>query len=515
MIKYLKAIKHRGIKEIKLENLGTINVICGKNNSGKTSLLEALNNKEYFAIGKKIDSIDYMKSLFEDELKRHNYNEKYLSSQRKWFENFIAEEIEQKRIWYQNEKEQTVKRIRDSMLNDKEIKTFNRSNDPKFDPFFDSFFIKTITNYKPVLIPPKRNTNYIYSISFEKPSDYSGVGIINRLFFFKNQHLSSKEYKIYEKINEAFYNITKCNFNIVPEGKNDIRLYFKRETENDANKWLSGDAWGLGLSDILIMLVYALDYEFNFIFIEEPENHLHPEIQKRFLNFIKNIKSKQFFFSTHSNEFLNPYIADKIFYSEFKNEISVSDNTSKAKILSNIGYSISENFSADLIILTEGPSDKPIFMKIFNWMSFEDQYNIKFWPLGGDNMVRLDLSLFSESSKVFVILDSDTGSKVNRTRFQRMCKKNQIKCYKLKRYSIENYFTIETLRKVFPGKIPGKITQLNPKENVDKQIGFKAKGKSIKSKNEEIIGKMSFNDIKNTDLYSICNEIKNNLIVND
>ena len=102
MIKYLKAIKHRGIKEIKLENLGTINVICGKNNSGKTSLLEALNNKEYFAIGKKIDSIDYMKSLFEDELKRHNYNEKYLSSQRKWFENFIAEEIELKIILYKN-----------------------------------------------------------------------------------------------------------------------------------------------------------------------------------------------------------------------------------------------------------------------------------------------------------------------------------------------------------------------------------------------------------------------------
>jgi AAA15 family ATPase/GTPase len=58
MYKHLKAMNHKGVKKIVLDDLGYINILCGKNDSGKTSILEALNastiNKR--TIGRKIDS---------------------------------------------------------------------------------------------------------------------------------------------------------------------------------------------------------------------------------------------------------------------------------------------------------------------------------------------------------------------------------------------------------------------------------------------------------------------------
>lgn len=44
MFESLKLKEHKGITEVKLARLGHINVFCGKNNSGKTSLLEAIHD---------------------------------------------------------------------------------------------------------------------------------------------------------------------------------------------------------------------------------------------------------------------------------------------------------------------------------------------------------------------------------------------------------------------------------------------------------------------------------------
>lgn len=51
MIKYLKANSHKGIKEIELTDLSKINIVCGKNNSGKTSVLESICNVKCYKVG--------------------------------------------------------------------------------------------------------------------------------------------------------------------------------------------------------------------------------------------------------------------------------------------------------------------------------------------------------------------------------------------------------------------------------------------------------------------------------
>jgi len=62
MINHIKLTGHKGIESVTLFNLGPINVICGKNNSGKSSILEAMAVRNNYGLGKEVD--DSLKDLF-------------------------------------------------------------------------------------------------------------------------------------------------------------------------------------------------------------------------------------------------------------------------------------------------------------------------------------------------------------------------------------------------------------------------------------------------------------------
>jgi hypothetical protein len=357
--------------------------------------------------------------------------------------------------------------------------------------------------FNPLLIPPKRQLEFKSTIELSQEVYPTGKGIINKLFFLKNQDLDSEDYKIYKKIYDTFYEITGSRFNIVPDIINRIKLLY-RTGEN----WIPAADSGLGLSDVLIMISIFNLKDNNVFLVEEPENHLHAEYQKRLLRYLQSLKSKQFFITTHSSIFLDTYMVDKIFYCKNDGEIVVSDQTSKSEIINSLGYSVTENLVADLIVLLEGPTDIPVIKEMLNWFGVNSIYNIKFWPLGGDIMASLDLSVFAERSNVFALVDSDPGSSSLRTRFISNCSKNGIHCTKLERYSIENYFSLKAIKEAFPDQIPDDINDISPKTPVDKQIGFKERDKTIKIKNAEIVRYMSISDIERTDLYEFLAKIK-------
>ena len=225
---------------------------------------------------------------------------------------------------------------------------------------------------------------------------------------------------------------------------------------------------------------------------------------------IKGIQGKQFFISTHSSVFLDSNAADRIYYIENTEAegIRISDQTKKSIMIGSLGYSVSENLVSDLLILTEGPTDSIVLKHFLKKKNLLDSYNVKFWPLGGDIMSQLDLSVFSEHNNVFALIDNDPGSSVIRTRFEKQCKKNNVYCKRLKRYSIENYFTLTALRKTFPNRIPSKISTLDQDRKVDKQIGFEEKGKSIKAKIPKVLQKMNLDDIAGTDLMEFIDKIQ-------
>ena len=492
MISTLKAKGYKGIlaeHDVILSGLGKINVLCGENNSGKTSVFEALSQENTHAISKRVENIAHLESLFDGEANR--WSNPSARTSKEWFSNQIRRWKEEDREWFSDQENEFVKELETLML---EPPLSRRGNGIfNFNTIFTSFLKQTLNSYKTLLIPPKRRIQTNVKLVLNEAFRENGTGILNRLFYLKNQDLESPAYKKYKKIYDLFREITELSFAIFPDSDNGLTL----EYGHDGN-WLLADDSGLGLSDVLVILTHVVDTDATFIFIEEPENHLHAVFQKRLLSVLNKTKNKQFFLSTHSSVFLDPVVVDKIFYTTCDEYVSVSDETSRSEMIASLGYSVAENLVSDAIILTEGPSDIRVLKTLFSWTNTLQDFNLRFWPLGGDIMAELDLSVFRESKRVFALVDNDPGSSAVRTRFIRSCDEHDIPNHRLERYSIENYVSVEALRKIFPHKISQNLKTIDPNIKVDDQVRLK---KSVKSKIHEVFEIMNQEELKETDLW--------------
>lgn len=186
-----------------------------------------------------------------------------------------------------------------------------------------------------------------------------------------------------------------------------------------------------------------------------------------------------------------------------KDSVAVENITSRALALASLGYSISDNLTSDLVILCEGPNDKLVLEEFLKKMGLMGQYNIKLWPLGGDIMDKLDLSVFGQSYRLVALLDHDPKSGKIRKRFTDKCKELHIPVFRLVRYAIENYFTIQAIRTVSNQPLPSDIMELDPKRKVSDQLGFEIKGRGW-----EIAKEMSLEDIKDTDFMKFLEQVK-------
>ena len=118
-------------------------------------------------------------------------------------------------------------------------------------------------------------------------------------------------------------------------------------------------------------------------------------------------------------------------------------------------------------------------------------------------MDQSDLSVFSERYKILAIIDRDLGSRKVRKRFVKNCETAGIAVHRLKRHSIENYFTIEALRSVFPADIPVELTEIKPDVALAAQVGF-----NVKKSNGKIAKAMHLDDIQDTDLFKFLQEVR-------
>lgn len=211
---------------------------------------------------------------------------------------------------------------------------------------------------------------------------------------------------------------------------------------------------------------------------------------------------KQFFLSTHSSVFLNTQFADRVFTCRMTDSVHVENATSRAAALTALGYSIADNLVSDLVVLCEGPKDKLVLEEFFQKMGLPEKANIKVWPLGGDIMDQLDLSVFQESHKLIALIDNDPGSSAIRKRFQKKCEELKVPVTRLKRYAIENYFSLAAISAYMKGQMPADITELAHDKPVSEQLGFE-----VKKNGGKIVREMKLEEIKGTDLEEFLNQV--------
>jgi len=491
MFEHIKISDIKGLKECDLLNLGKINVICGKNNSGKSTLLEGI--EQHGTHGKHFEENDIDK-FFEETLSEMRIT---LGTQpASIYSSALKDVIKVKQVWYasDNDKIQFVNMLQEALRVRMPHMTYNNQ------AVINAYDRMTLRQERVVLIPPKRQLELSVQIDASQEAISRGSGILNYLFYAKNQVASSDDYSVYSQVMEAFLTISpNYTFDILMGKKNLLTLRFSYQNQ----PWIEAQHCGLGLQDLLVLLYFSIHPQYSVVLIEEPESHLHPDIQRRFLYFLKEKTDKQFFLTTHSNIFLNNSLVDKVFFTRFENAVEVDDATSKAMMLNDLGYAVTDNLVSDLIILVEGPTDRPIIEEFLIKFGLFGLYDIKIWPLGGDIMDQVDLSVFAQKYTIIALIDNDPKSHIIRERFCKKCKTYNIPVKRLKRYAIENYFSIRVLREVFKGQISPDLTEIDFHKKLEDQIGIDVKGN-----NRKLASKMNLEELEGSDLYEFFEEVK-------
>lgn len=269
---------------------------------------------------------------------------------------------------------------------------------------------------------------------------------------------------------------------------------------------------GSGLKTILL-LISMLNLEVNYtegaieellLLMEEPENNLHPKIQKNMYEYIENkldFTSKAIF-TTHSSVNLDHYQGSKnaSVFQIYRGEVGSCVRRVEAfddayGVLDALGVRASDGLQTNCVIWVEGPSDR-IYLNswIKSWSKdrFEEgrHYSIMFY--GGRLLSHLSLveqeeqliRLLRINRRSAVLIDSDKkapGAVINATKRRIVEEAERANClsWVTRGREIENYIPLSAARKIFDDK---KINYTYISDVPDKLIGKKLDGRQIRDK---------------------------------
>lgn len=489
---------------VRFLNLEKVNVICGKNNTGKSTILKILSNKDnwnkkYF-IGFKLDKsiIDGLQYPEGDPQNNYEADGSYTEEWVGGFHPDIAERLNSaKKCLLELAAKQKDKiylrldEIKKDILADTNISkhlngdyfTDNETGEMVFeahisdiDTVFKDYYNAQNGGIKTLLIETQREIEPSQEMSTVK-------GILKDLFVSKNaKSFSPHKYTKYEHLEKSFSSISGgYSFDISIKDGDAVTLFFSK----DGNNWYEAKESGLGLRALLVLLYSSILSEEDIILIDEPESYLHPSWQRELLKYFKN-SNKQFILSTHSNVFLDKLYVDRIFQTKYTNVIEVDNIEDKTNALAELGYLSIDNLQGDILILVEGKTDIFALSAFFKTLGIWNKYDIKILQCGGlsgiDEMP-LD-TLKKDYHTVMVLMDGDwikdKGLENSKVNIEKKCQSLNIFYKTLEGFGIENYFSLAALV-----KHTGKQNPLSPKE-IDNS-GTKPKTK-LKVKIESVSG---------------------------
>lgn len=273
---------------------------------------------------------------------------------------------------------------------------------------------------------------------------------------------------------------------------------------------------GSGLKTILMVLVYTIlmpNVEHknisNYVFLfEELENNLHPSLQRRLLKYIETLTSAgaTFFLTTHSNVALDAYQNSElinILHLQKENGkvelINITNKIQKNSILNDLGIKASDLLQSNGLIWVEGPSDRIYinsWLKTYNngILTEGKDYQCVFY--GGRLLSNLSfeeetelVNLLSVNRNAIIVLDSDkkvSSTPLNNTkkRIISEAEKRGILVWVTKGREIENYIPEIIIKKKY-NKENAK-TKFGQFQNVEEFIDKLKKGEGNKFLRDKI-----------------------------
>jgi hypothetical protein len=215
-----------------------------------------------------------------------------------------------------------------------------------------------------------------------------------------------------------------------------------------------------GGTQTVLALIHDIETGPPIIAIEEPENHLHPELIKKILRYFQNVTSstspKQLFIATHS-----PFLVDStqvkgvvaLYWDGQKTQarqIGTKDQLRSA--LFDIGARPSDILFADLVLIVEGESDKIVLQNWARTLGVPlEQIHAAVVPARGVNKTRYHLKLWAEISKEIGLPRYVSGDKSGQEEVNQVLTAGLVEtdnAHVLERGDLEDYYQVEVLAEV-------------------------------------------------------------------
>ncbi|MDR0534687.1 MAG: AAA family ATPase [Verrucomicrobiales bacterium] len=216
---------------------------------------------------------------------------------------------------------------------------------------------------------------------------------------------------------------------------------------------------GSGLGQTLMILLRAQIHHPDYIFIDEPEAHLHASLQADFITTLSGFASAAMVFASH-NVGLTKIAGDRTYsirrdtdhntsiISKFNPDIRLSEMVGEA------GFSAQQIEGCTKVLLVEGPTEIRAIRQILRKMNAEHQ--IVLIPLGGGSMITANREdelreITRICNDVYCLIDSEKPSArtpiaADRIAFKNSCEKVGIDCHILERRAFENYLSEKAIQ---------------------------------------------------------------------
>jgi len=247
---------------------------------------------------------------------------------------------------------------------------------------------------------------------------------------------------------------------------------------------------GSGDQALMILMRQFLD-EKNFYGIEEPETRFHHDYQRKVFSYLRKISQKrQIFVATHSPVFVDKaFLKDTWFVTLDKKQTKVKriDTEDLKAILLDLGIMPSDFFLSNKILFVEGLTEKFVLPIICEKIGI-DLADVSIIPIHGKGKGKYHLKVWTEAAKntnlsIFFLLDKDAEAEIKKLEKEGIIDKDY---YHILEKEFEDYYPKDILKEIIleimknekEGKVDEKEFEL--KEPVVEQINNLLKRKDWK-----------------------------------
>ncbi len=521
----------KGYRKFKLKVDENINILTGLNNSGKTTILEAISlwseifNYLLTKTKRSYESLNLSLGEYRFGQKSNNYFDyRKINSVRSFgyddiFFNLDSTKVIKISVLIQLSSDDDIRigfilikatgNNYNVFLEDHDNFDFRKFNDkfPRLPDSLGCFFsspVATISNNEEFSLKPKIKEG----IKTRESVNY----FRNRLY---NLYTGDNFDDFKRKLSLILYNVENCiQFNFSGDRSIDINILITININNKGFRDIS--LLGSGTIQIIEILLHVFESktDLNLILLDEPDSHIHRDIQKRLLNQLRE-SDVQVFLTTHNESLIRSADPKNIFFIDEtvaddservfipigetplaprRSGISSSHHSSVInKIGSETSLDILNALEADKILFVEGTDDAEYIQKIM-----ENTYCDKkcvFWSFGGIDKLISKIKHYREFfegigssepiwDKCAVIIDADfmTDSQKNTLKTE-LKSKLSIPIFVWKSYTIES--SILTNKNILIDSIK-KISDIKNNNKTQQEVEMSVTFHFEQIKNEKI-----------------------------